>query len=300
MLPFYTRTTPAVYVKMFPGMKNTTKPLVSVVMPAYNAEKYISEAIESILGQTFENFELIIIDDGSTDDTLRIINKYSQADERIAVLKNDRNLGVSRTTNKGIEVARGKYIAIMNADDVSLPERLEKEFRFLEENPEVGIVGGTMLVVSAGGRVLGDRRYYIRDEEIRKHIFRFSPFSHPTVMIRKAVLEKSGLYDPYYKSAGDYELYFRIGMHAKFANLKDRLVRYRIVSGSLTTGGLKTMELKTIEARRKFFDSHAYQANKIEKFYNFLHLLSVRVPIVPPKQKMWLFSEIRGLVGPGA
>lgn len=200
--------------------------------------------------------------------------------------------------NKGIEAARGKYIAMMNADDISLPERLEKEVRFLEENSEVGIVGGTMVAVSATGRVLGDRRYYTRDEEIRKHIFRFSPFSHPTVMIRRAILEKSGLYDPHYESASDYELYFRIGLHAKFANLEDKLIKYRIVPGSLTTGGLKTMELKTIEARRKFFGSNAYQANKMERVYNFLHLLSVRIPIIPPKQKMWLFSKIRGFVGP--
>jgi glycosyltransferase involved in cell wall biosynthesis len=276
------------------------KPLVSVAMPAYNAENYIAAAIESILGQSFRDFELIIIDDGSTDDTLRIINKYSETDERVVVLKNDRNLGVNRTMNKGIEAARGKYIAIMNADDISLPERLEKEVRFLEENSEVGIVGGAMVVVNATGRVLGDRCYYTRDEEIRKHIFRFSPFSHPTVMIRRTILDKSGLYDPHYESASDYELYFRIGLHAKFANLEDKLIKYRIITGSLTTGGLKTMELKTIEARRKFFDSNAYQANKMEKVYNFLHLLSVRIPIIPPKQKMWLFNNIRGLVGPGA
>lgn len=279
-------------------MKNPTDPLVSVVMPAYKAEKYIAAAIESILDQTFRDFELIIVDDGSTDGTLQIINMYSKADERIVVLKNERNLRVNRTTNKGIEAARGKYVAIMNADDISLPERLGKQVKFMEKHPEVGIVGGTMLIINEVGKVTGERHYYTQDKEIRKHIFRFSPFCHPTVMIRRAVLEKSGLYDPYYESAGDYEIYFRIGLHAKFANLEDKLIKYRVVPGSLTTGGLKTMELKTIEARRKFFDSDAYQANKMERIYNFLHLLSVRIPIIPSKQKMWLFSAIRGLVGP--
>lgn len=269
---------------------------ISVVMPAYNAGKYISEAMESILGQTFNDLELIVVDDDSTDDTLRIVDEYRRADERIVVLKNKENLKLARTLNRGIKAARGKYIARMDADDVSLPDRLGKQINFMEENPEVGIVGGTMIIIDEEGRRKGERRYWVEDEEIKKRIFLYSPFCHPAIMMRKSVLSKAGLYNPRYNPAEDYEFYFRVGLHAKFANLEDELIRYRVISDSMTTGGLKRMELKTIEARRKFFDHPVYQATILDKFYNFLHYLSAAVPIMPPKLKIWLFGKIRSFV----
>jgi glycosyltransferase involved in cell wall biosynthesis len=269
---------------------------VSVVMPAYNAEKYIAAAIESVLSQTFKDFELLVVDDGSTDRTQPIIDQYRRADERVVLLKNDQNLRLAKTLNRGIEAARGKYVARMDADDISLPERLEKQIDFLEKNSEVSIVGGTMEVVDEAGGKRGERRYWESDEEIRKRIFLFSPFCHPAIMIRKAVLEKSGLYDPDYNPAEDYEFYLRVGIHSKFANLADPLIKYRVISGSMTTSRLKEMELKTIKARKKFFDSPAYQATKRDRVYNSLHYFSVTVPLIPPKQKIWLFGKIRSLV----
>ncbi len=272
------------------------RPSVSVVIPTYNAEKYISEAMRSVLGQTFKDFELIIVDDGSTDNTLRIVDRYCRADERIVVLKNEENLKLARTLNRGIEAARGKYVARMDADDISLPNRLEKQVDFMEKNPEVGIVGGAMEIVDEEGRKRRERRYWIKDEEIRKRIFLFSPFCHPAVMMRKSVLEKSGLYDPHYNPAEDYEFYFRVGLYSEFANLKDRLIKYRIVPDSMTTGGLRRMELRTIEVRKRFFDHAAYRASRLDKFYNLLHYLSVVVPIIPPKLKVRLFGKVRAFV----
>lgn len=280
-------------------MKDSNLP-ISVVMPAYNAEKYIAAAIESMLGQTFKDFEFVIVDDSSTDNTWSIIQKFAKKDKRIVPVRNKENLKIARTLNTGIKLARGKYIARMDADDWSYPDRLVKQHHFMEEHPEVGIMGGTMVIVNEAGKVIGERRYYTQDKEIRRNIFKFSPFCHPVVMIRRAVLEKSRLYDPGYKSSEDYDLYFRIGLHAKFANLEDKLIRYRVLPDSLTTGRLERVELTTIEIRKKFFDSEAYQAKKIDRIYNFLHLVSVRVPIIPPKQKIWLFSFIRGFVGPRA
>jgi len=277
-----------------------SNPPISVLMPAYNAEKYIAVAIESILGQTFKDFEFVIVDDDSTDNTWAIIQRFAEKDKRVVPIRNKGNLKIAKTLNTGIKLARGKYVARMDADDWSYPDRLEKQHHFMEEHPEVGIMGGTMVIVNEVGKVTGERRYYARDKEIRKSIFKFSPFCHPAVMIRKSVLEKSGLYDPRYKSSEDYDLYFRIGLHAKFANLEDRLIRYRVLPGSLTTGKLKRVELTTIEVRKKFFNSDAYHARKMDKVYNFLHLVSVRVPIIPPKQKIWLFSFIREFVGPRA
>lgn len=273
-------------------------PAISVLMPAYNAEKYITLAIESVLGQTFKDFEFVIVDDSSTDNTWPIIQKFAEKDKRIVPVRNKENLKIAKTLNAGIKLAKGKYIARMDADDWSYPDRLEKQHHFMEEHPEVGIMGGTMVIINEVGKVVGERRYYTQDDEIRKNIFKFSPFCHPVVMIRKSVLEKSGLYDPRYKSSEDYELYFRIGRHAKFANLEDKLTKYRTLPGSLTTGRLKRVELTTIEIRKKNFDSDTYQATKVDKIYNLLHLISVHAPIIPPKQKIRLFSFIRGFVRP--
>jgi len=277
-------------------MKNTANPLISVVMPAYNVERYIAVAIRSILNQTFKDFELVIIDDGSTDSTPQIISKCKEIDQRIVALQNDKNLKLGRTLNKGIKAAKGKYIARMDADDISLPDRFGKQVKFMEENPEVGILGGTMVVMGKDGRVISERRYYTRDAEIRKNIFKFSPFCHPAVIIRKTVLEKSGLYDPCYNPVEDYELYFRIGFHAKFANLEDSLLRYRIAAGSMTTRGLREMELKTVDVRKKFFDSGVYKATTTDKIYNLAHLISILVPIIPPKQKIRLFTKVRSCI----
>ncbi|MBU3956767.1 glycosyltransferase [Patescibacteria group bacterium] len=271
-------------------MRNTN-PLVSVIMPAYNAEKYISEAIKSILNQTFENFKLIIIDDCSTDKTWQIINKYRKIDKRVIAFRNNKNLKLSRTLNRGIRVAKGKYIARMDADDISFPDRLEKQVKFMEANPEVGVSGGTMVITDASGRVTGERSYHTTDEKIRKKIFRYSPFCHPAVIIRKAVLTDSGLYNHYYNPAEDYELYFRIGLQAKFANLKDKLIKYRVVSDSMTVGGLRAMEFKTIKARKKFYD--LYQASIWDRIYTFLLFITVVMPIITPNQKLWLFNKIR-------
>lgn len=116
-------------------------PEISVVMPVYNASQYLAEAIESIVSQTFTDWELIIIDDGSTDDSKLIIKRYAQSDKRIRYYKNEQNMGVIRTLNKGINLSTGKYIARMDADDISLPTRFDTQYRFLENNADVAMCG---------------------------------------------------------------------------------------------------------------------------------------------------------------
>lgn len=272
---------------------NTTqnKPLVSVVLPAYNAEKYLAEAIESIVNQTFKDFELIIINDCSKDQTLRIAQEYAKKDARILVLNNEENLRLSKTLNKGISYSKGKYIARMDADDVSTPERFKLQVDYLESHPDVGILGGSMLITDESGNVTGRRNYARDDKSLRKLIFNVSPFCHPAVMIRKEVLEKSGLYNPNSNPAEDLDIYFRIGKYSKFANLSDVLLRYRILPTSMTNSGIKNMELMSIKLRLKNATLNEYDATFFDYIYNFLHLMSVY--ILPYKIKMSLFKKIR-------
>lgn len=265
------------------------KPKVSVVLPAYNAEKYIAQSIESILGQTFKDFELIIINDCSQDKTWGIIEKFAKRDKRILAISNTKNLKLANSLNKGIELAKGKYIARMDADDWSYPDRLETQYRFMEKHPKVGIVGGSMNVCSEDLKITNSRSYPVSDKKIRSRIFFYSPFSHPLIMIRKDVLDKVGGYDTAFNPAEDYELYFRIGSTSKFANLRKVLLKYRVVPNSMTTGGTKKMEVTSLRIRTKYFDT--YQASLIARIFTLLQ--SISVSLIPYNLKAALFNYVR-------
>jgi glycosyltransferase involved in cell wall biosynthesis len=266
-------------------------PKISVIMPAYNAEKYIAEAIGSVLSQTFKDFELIIIDDASRDRTWEIIKKYSRKEKRILALHNKKNLKLSKTLNIGINKSSGAYIARMDADDLCEPDRLEKQYRFMEHHKNVGILGGSMSVMKEDKTIIGKRTYPLDDLSIRKNIFWYSPFSHPLVMLRRSVIEKVGGYDHKFNPAEDYELYFRIGKISKFSNLPDTLLRYRIVEKSMTTGSTKNMELQTIKIRHLYAHSKGYNMSYMQKIYNALQLLSIN--LVSSRFKIWLFNLLR-------
>lgn len=210
-------------------LKKTT-PLVSVVMPVYNASSFIEESISSILQQTFSDFEFIIINDGSTDNSRNIISSYT--DSRIRIIDNEQNLGVIRSLNKGIELARGKYIARMDADDIALSNRFEKQVAFLESNPDYGLVGGYMQLHPSGTVV----RVPTSDEELKATMLFHNPFVHPAVMIRKSILIRHQLtYDESLFAAEDEGLWFRIAQYCKIANLPEVLVKYRVHDQQVST-----------------------------------------------------------------
>jgi glycosyltransferase involved in cell wall biosynthesis len=264
----------------------------SVVLPAYNAARFLRPAIESILAQTFEDFEFIILDDCSKDDTWALIQEYAARDARIVPLRNERNLNLANTLNRGIAASRGEYIIRMDHDDISVPRRIEKQVAFLDAHPEVGIVGGSMEIINEQDRRIGLREYHLTDEAIRKHIFLYSPFCHPATAIRRSVLERIGGYRHEFNPAEDYELYFRIGTCARFANLDEVVIRYRVVQGtSMTTGGTRRLERKTIEVRRQYARSGVYRMTWRDRLYNALHFASLY--LVSSRLKSWIFAKLR-------
>ena len=199
-------------------------PQISVIMPVYNGEKYLKEAIESILDQTFRDFEFIIINDGSTDKTAEIIKSFNDA--RIQLI-NQKNAGIILSLNRGISESRGKYIARMDADDISLPERLEKEYRFLEQNPKYGIVGTTFLIINKNNQVIGVNAVLLENEDLKKEIIIETTFGHGTVMMRKSVLDTVGYYNPKALHAEDFDLWTRFAEKSKMANLSEVLYLWR-------------------------------------------------------------------------
>lgn len=209
------------------------KPLISVVLSAYNAEKYIYEAIESILNQTYTNFELIIINDGSSDNTEEVILSFK--DPRIRYIKNKQNRGLIYSLNRGLSEAQGKYIARMDADDYSLPERFAKQVKFLEENSDYIICGGQIEAFGDIKRRVGKHIKPTTDKELKEYMFISSPFAHPTVMMRKSVLDLYNLeYDKDFKDSEDYKLWVDLSDKGLFYNLEDVLLKYRISESQIT------------------------------------------------------------------
>jgi len=205
---------------------------VSVVMSVYNGERYLAEAIESILGQTFTDFEFIIINDGSTDGTAGILRSYD--DPRLRIVEQT-NIGLTRSLNRGISLARGEYIARMDDDDVALPERLTQHVAFLDTHPRVGVVGSACRVIDE----LNGREWVYRvplsDEQLRRHLIRGNPFVHTSVTMRKSVLQAVGGYNEDYPYLQDYELWVRLAGRTRLANLPDVLVVHRHHWGTVST-----------------------------------------------------------------
>lgn len=207
-------------------------PLVTVLLSVYNGEKYLKTAIDSILSQSFKNFEFLIINDGSSDNTEGVIKSYS--DSRISYIRNESNLKLIASLNKGLSLAKGKYIARMDADDISIEDRLEKQVSFLENNSEIGICGSYIEVFGPGISTY-TRKYPLEDVDIRLEAIMRSPFAHPTVMIRKKILDKYNLqYSKEYLLLEDYKLWTDLLNYTQGMNLPEVLLKYRSHLKSVT------------------------------------------------------------------
>lgn len=217
-------------------------PKISVVMGVYNGERYLREAIDSVLGQDYPNFEFIIINDGSTDSSGDIARSYRDA--RISVVDNDRTIGLAKSLNRGLIMARGELIARQDDDDVSMPDRFARQVAFFEANPTVALLGSAHTEIDENGRVLEEVDAHCDHAMITWSLLFFCPFVHSSVMFRRAeVVENVGLYDPGYHYSMDFEFWTRISARYRVANLPERLVRYRVHTGSMTaTFGTRTRE----------------------------------------------------------
>jgi Glycosyl transferase family 2 len=206
---------------------------VTVVMPVYNAEPYVTEAITGVLNQSYRDFELIVVDDGSSDDTRDAIAAFR--DDRLVVVEHHENCGVAAALNTGLQLARGEYIAVQHADDVSLPQRLAAQVAVLDRHPEIVIVGSSYELIDASGAALGRKMPPTSDAAIRWRAFFMTPFGHPTVMFRIDLVHTCGLaYEPGLVPAEDYGLWSKILAHGRGINIEKALVRYRIHAGQST------------------------------------------------------------------
>jgi glycosyltransferase involved in cell wall biosynthesis len=208
-------------------------PLVSVVIPVYNAQKYLHETIESVLVQTHTNFELILVNDGSTDNSEKIIRQFQKKDNRI-ILKNSKNLGIASALNNAIQISKGKYIARLDADDISLPHRIKKQVKFMEANPSIDVCGSWV-------EIFGEYdnnfiwKFPINDKQLKTRLLFSVPFAHPSVMMRQKLIKKFDLkYNLEYPTVVDYKFWLDVSKHAKFATIPEVLIKYRYIKTSIS------------------------------------------------------------------
>lgn len=208
-------------------------PKVTVLMAVYNGERFLREAIESILYQSYKDFEFLIINDGSTDNSRNIILSYN--DSRIRLIDNNKNLGLTQSLNIGLKLAEGKYIARQDADDISDPERIEKQVSYLENHQEVALLGSWYKEINEEGKIINKSKLPCDHTEICWYLWFFCPFVHSAVMLRKLmVIEKVGFYNESFVYAQDRELWFRICRVLPAANLDEYLIKLRINPHSMT------------------------------------------------------------------
>lgn len=253
---------------------------ISVILCVYNGAQYLSDSISSILAQTMSDFEFIIVDDGSTDDTISKILEFK--DERI-ILKRVKHGGLTKALNQGLSLARGKYIARMDADDIAFPNRFEKQVGYLEQHSKVACVGTAYEVLfPSGQKALPKVPLLTSSYQIKKTLPRFNPFMHGSVMMRREVLEEIGYYDERFKMAQDYDLWFRMAQNYELANLNDILMLRR--EGKNTLVNERRQNFYGIKIRWK-----AIQDGTVSPFA-LLHIIRPFFVVITP---IWLKKLIR-------
>lgn len=201
-------------------------PKITVLMSVYNGEKYLNEAVDSILFQTFTDFEFLIIDDASTDKTPEILHSYG--DTRIKIITNEKNLGLTKSLNKGLELARGEYIARMDADDISYPKRLEKQIKYLEEHRDVGLVGSSFETINEYGEVVSRNIYKdFTSEKIYYHLTFNNCIAHSSVVYRRDLVIRTEGYNERLIRAQDFDLWSRISKKSKIEIVEEILLKWR-------------------------------------------------------------------------
>jgi glycosyltransferase involved in cell wall biosynthesis len=240
-------------------MINFKCPKITVLMPVYNCELYIKEAVDSILNQTFSDFEFLIIDDASTDKTVSIVQTYN--DPRIRLFEKPVNTGLTNSLNYGLSIAKGEYIARMDGDDISLPERFAKQVAFLDANPDVVLCGTALKIIGTGNSIIFPQK----NEDIKLRLLKGNCIAHPSVMLRNNKLKEfSFRYDPKTEPAEDYDLWVRLLEKGKLFNLQEELLNYRVHITQVSHKRQKEQNQCALESRLKLLKYLNYTFNENE------------------------------------
>jgi glycosyltransferase involved in cell wall biosynthesis len=270
--------------------ENLRHPEISVIMGAYNGGLYIRPAIDSILEQTFRDLEFIIINDGSLDNTREIIVEYAKKDSRIVFVDNKKNIGLTRSLNEGLKIAKGKFIARMDADDISLPQRLERQVKFFESNKNAGAIGSWYYIINEKGKIIKNCQPPTSIIQIKKAFLNSAPIIHSSLMIRKKALEDVGFYDVEFRYAQDRDLLLRIAKGYELMVVPEYLVEYRNNKDSISLQ--KEIEQKKfcLKAVKRAIANGTYP--KFYYIFTLRYYLSIYLPGPIRNMKNKLFKII--------
>lgn len=270
-------------------------PLVSVVMPVYNAGDFLRPAINSILNQTYKNFEMIIVDDASTDDTPKLLK--SLKNHKIRIYRNKKQLGITKSANFAIKKAKGEYIARMDGDDISAPQRLTRQVKYLLSHKNIVAVGAQCDLINAAGAKVGEKRFPLHFANIRKMIFVSVPVQQPSIMVAVKRLPVNFVwYDETYKSAEELELLFKLFEHGEVRNLPSKLLKYRLHAHNTSLVHPKQTFYLTLKTRIKAIKKYEYKPTLGGILITILE--TVLVFCLPEKLIYPIYSFVRNFKSP--
>lgn len=272
-----------------------SKPLVSIIMPVYNGSLFVAEAIESILKQSYPHFELIIVDDGSTDTTWKILKTYRKQNPKIVhTYRFSKNQGESAAANYAFTKSRGDFIARMDADDVAHTKRLEKQVSYMQKNPQTILLGAQAKVIDKNGRIIGHKSCPTTHESIYQMLAYINPMIHPSVMYRRSLLpDRNYLYHNKFESTDDYHTYFELLKYGTFANLPEQLLSYRIHGANKSLTNMKEKFWTDTKVRFYAMRNLGYQAPV--GMFLAITLQAMVVSILPERIIRELFFIFRGI-----
>ncbi len=242
----------------------TKKPKISVIMPVYNAEKFLDESISSVLNQTFKDLEFIIVHDCSTDDSLNIIKGYLKKDKRIVLINNNKNFGVATSRSKGLKIAKGKYIIVFDADDVCLKNRLKLQYAFMERNKKIYLCGTSAIVIDEKGKKIGILKKFDDFKKVKDKLLKGNPIIHSSVMHRS--IEKFP-YRKKFSDADEHDVYLRMLSKGKrITNMPDFLMKYRLYASSTSLQKKFDNQFFVDKIREFYFQREVYGKDDYETF----------------------------------
>lgn len=273
-------------------MEKAKESLVSVIMPVHNGGLFLREAINSILNQTYQNFEFLIADDGSKDNTWKTINSFSS--DKIRAFRFKKNIGAFPRANFLFSQARGKFLAVMDADDIALPNRIKTQIEFLKKNKNVVVVGSQANIINETGEIIGKKSAPLGHQEIYGQFGFIHPMIHPSCLIKRSLLPKRRfLYRTDFGVNSDYQTFFEFLKSGRFANLPEVLLEYRIHSKNSSLNNLKKCFLNTLRIRWLAVTKYGYKINLLSTILTLCQIPSIL--LVPAKVVDFVYPLARGI-----
>ncbi len=258
---------------------------VSIILPCHNGAKYLPRALKSVQAQTFTDWDLVVVDDGSDDETASIVTEFAGNDDRIKLVINPKNLGIQKSLNRGLVALRGEYVARIDDDDEWVDrDKLKKQVEFLDNNPEHGIVGTGIIEVDENGAEIFRYRQPLRDEDVRRKILKQNCFTHSSVMFRRSAVIDLGGYPETEETRNveDYDLWLRLGEHWKFANLPDYATKFTLRPGNISSNNKIDQFQKDIRLSKKYLG--LYRGGAWAVIRGYLRVWAYRILPFFPKQ----------------